>query len=119
MEPLAIKAELVLDADGKPVGRSSGHYRIRIHVEGAPEDAYKATYQLHSTYYDPVREARDRESGFSEELTSYGDFVLQARVRTRSRSLGTARALADALDESHGASSDADVRKALSDIRRN
>jgi hypothetical protein len=119
MEATTIKAELVLDPEGKPKGRTSGNYSIRLHVEGTPADAYKVTYQLHPSYYDPVREVRDLESGFSEELTSYGDYVIQARVRTKDCTLATTRRLSDALREAHVASTDADVKKALLDIEQN
>lgn len=113
-----IKAEFILDKDGKPKGRSSGHYAIRLHVEEYPEDAHKVTYQLDPTYYDPLREVRDRSSQFSEELTSYGDYVVQAKIRTKDHSIVTTRHLYEALREAHGESLDPVIQKALSDIEK-
>jgi transcription initiation factor IIF auxiliary subunit len=114
-----IKATFLLDVEAKPKGRDSGHYAIKIFVENPPEDAYAVTYRLHETYYDPVREVYNREDGFAEVLTSYGDYEIQARIRTKSFPIELNRSLYDALEESHRNDRDASIVKALNDIHDN
>jgi len=114
-----IKAEFILDKEGKPKGRSSEQYAIRLSVENTPKDTHAVTYYLHSSYYDPVREVRDQASHFCEELTSYGDFDIQVKVRTRDHSILTKRSLYEALAESHGQSSEPTIKEALQNIHDN
>jgi len=115
----AIKATFILDDKGRPKEVTAGNYAIRIHVENFPEDTHRVTYQLHPTYYDPLRDVRERSTSFSEDLTSYGDYVIQAQVRTKDHSIVSTRRLADALRETHGESDDPMVKKALEDIEKN
>jgi hypothetical protein len=72
------KAPLVVEKDGKK------HFHIRLFVDDAPTDAYAVTYELDPSYYDAVREARDADQAFAEDLTSFGDYTVRANVRTRS-----------------------------------
>jgi len=114
-----IKAEFVLDADGKPLV-DDGHYEIRISIYDAPADAHRVTYQLdESTYYDPVRDAHNPGSGFAEELTSYGDFEIMATVRLKDRPIFATRGLAEALRETYASSTDSAVLDALRAISEN
>jgi hypothetical protein len=115
-----IKAEFELDENGKPMRVESGglrHYHIRLLVTDAPDDAYAVTYHLDPTYHDPVREARDRSSGFAEELTSYGDYVIQAKVRAKTGVSAVSIPLSRALEASYGAGVSAAISDALRDIR--
>jgi len=114
-----IKAEFILDANGKPQGRSSGDYKIRISLAGAPEDSHRVTYHLDDSYYDAIRDVNDRSTGFAEELTSYGDYEVKASIRVKDRAILTSRGLADALREAHAESTDPTVQKALRDISDN
>jgi len=115
-----IKATFELDDHGDPVAIKRGdlnHYRIRLNLENAPEDTYAVTYTLHESYYEPVREARDKANKFEEDLTSYGDFVIQAQVRTREGIITTTVPLSTALAESHDEQITAKIESALLDIR--
>ena len=114
-----IKARFLLDADGRPRGRSSGHYAIRLSIDEPPPDSYAVTYELDDSYYDPIRESRNQSGGFPEEITSYGDYPIVAKIRTRHATTTIKRSLAEALDESHHGDPGEDVKKALSDIRKN
>lgn len=116
--PPSIKAELILDEHGKPVQRG-GHYSIRLSIADAPEDAHRVTWQLDESYYDPIRDARNPDSGFAEELTSYGDYEVKAIVRVKDRPILASRNLADALRETHGGSDTAEIRAALRAIAEN
>jgi len=123
LEQSTIHAKFILDDNDKPRVRGAGQYGIELFVKNAPSDAYAVTYRLHPTYYDPVREARerdqpvDKERAFVEEITSYGNFDVLARVRTRSFPVTLQRSLYDALVESHGNSPDPAIKQALDDIR--
>lgn len=119
MDAPKIKAEFLLDMDGKPKGRSSGNYVIRVSIAGAPEHAHRVTYKLDDTYYDPVREVRDRESGFSEELTSYGDYEIKATVRMKDHSILTSRRLAEALKEQYADTSEHSILDAIKALSEN
>ncbi|MBU8975850.1 hypothetical protein JI752_006810 [Lysobacter sp. MMG2] len=119
MSTPVIKASFVLDADGKPRGRSTGNYEILLQVDGAPEDAYRVVYELDDSYYDPRREATDPSTLFSEELTSYGDYVIQARVRTTDHTVLAKRSLFEALKEAHAGNNHPAILKALHDIQQN
>lgn len=117
-----LTASFVLDANGKPKIQVSGrhkHYSIRLSVKNAPSDAYAVTYILHPTYYDPVREVRDKDSDFTEELTSYGDYEIQAKVRSSEYPLPLRRDLYDALAETYSKNLNPDILKALKDIQEN
>lgn len=113
-----IKAEFILDADGKPI-QESGHYEIRLSIKDAPPDTHRVTWQLHETYYDPIRDVRDRNSGFAEVLSSYGDYEVKATVRLKDRSILATRGLAEALRDNYVGNTNPAVLGALSDIAEN
>ncbi len=121
MNPLpAIKATFDLDENGQPTAIQSGnlkHYRIRLQVDNVPEDTYAVTYMLDDTYYNPVRESRERDAGFAQELTSYGDFTVQAKVRSKGGVTTVATPLSAALRAGHGAELRPGIEAALKDIR--
>jgi|ERR1051326_3061509 restriction endonuclease Mrr len=117
-----IVARFVLDNDERPEFITRGdqkHYKIEIHVANAPLDTYAVTYELHETYYDPIRESRDISNAFSTRITSYGDFRLQARLRTRTRVDAIASQLSSALRRGHLSDLSLDVSRALEDIENN
>jgi hypothetical protein len=114
-----IVAQFELDSAGKPkavVRGSTKHYSIRLHLASPPEDTYAVTYQLHPSYYDPVRESHDRASSFSSELTSYGDYTINAKVRTKQGVIAVTFPLSEALKEGHASSMSTPIASALSDI---
>jgi len=114
-----LKAAFVLDAQGKPGGRTAGNYKIKLSIDGCPSDAYAVTYRLDPTYYDPVREALNQADRFSEEITSYGNYVITAKIRTKSYPLEIRRSLYDALMETYRDASEPSVIAALTDIKDN
>jgi hypothetical protein len=117
MRSPTIKATFELDERGQPllVQRDNlNHYRIRLQVEGAPEDTYAVTYVLHETYYAPVRESRDRAHEFAEELTSYGNYTVQAKIRTKNECpLVVTSSLSEALRVGHPDQQTAEIEAAL------
>ena len=72
---------------------------------------------MHETYYDPVRESRDRASGFAEDLTSYGDFTVQAKIRTRDGVETVATPLSRALTSGHAPNLTPPIASALLHFR--
>ena len=117
-----IKATFELDNEGRPTFTQRGerrHYRIRLRIDNTPNDTYAVTYTLHETYYDPVRESRDRAAGFAEDLTSYGDYTVQAKVRSKDGVATVATPLSAALVAGHGAHLPPEIESALEDIRAN
>jgi len=122
MSTPTIRATFNLDENGKPELIQDGefkHYRISLQLENPPQDTYAVTYLLHETYYDPVRESRDRKSGFAEELTSYGDYTIQAKVRTRDSVETLAIPLSTALERAYAGNRTPQIEAALRDIREN
>jgi hypothetical protein len=113
-------ANFVLDSAGKPksVERNGiKHYFLRLGVEDLPEDAYAVTYKLDESYYDPIRESRERADSFAEELTSYGDYVVQAKVRSKQGVEPIAENLSRALEIGHAGNRTPEIEAALEEIK--
>jgi hypothetical protein len=120
MEKPEIMATFDLDPSGEPEALAQGdlkHYRIRLQVKGAPEDTYAVTYLLDESYYDSVRESLAKDQSFEERLTSYGDYTVQAKIRTKHGTLLAARPLSAALEAGHKGTESSAVQKALSSLR--
>lgn len=117
-----IRATFELNDKGEPeVVKQNDlkHYRIRLQVDNLPRDTYAVTYLLDETYYDPVRESREPESAFPLELTSYGDYTLQAKIRTKERVETVATPLSAALRRSYRDNPTPQIEAALRDISTN
>lgn len=99
-----IVAQFILDPNGVPIIKYKGkhtHYRMKLMIRDAPEDAYAVTYELDETYYEPVRESRRRSEDFVENLTSYGDYTVRATVRGKQRTQTLVAKLSEALALGH------------------
>nr|VFK21206.1 MAG: hypothetical protein BECKLPF1236A_GA0070988_102923 [Candidatus Kentron sp. LPFa]VFK23598.1 MAG: hypothetical protein BECKLPF1236C_GA0070990_1000633 [Candidatus Kentron sp. LPFa] len=117
-----IEASFILDNDGKPKRKLSEkhkHYEVQLSVKDVPGDTYAVTYFLHPTYYNSVREVRDRDSNFAEDLTSYGDYEIQAKIRSSEYPLPLRRNLYEALAETYTGNTDTGILQALTDIKEN
>lgn len=114
-----IRATFELDATGLPTAEEAGdlqHYHIKLHVDGAPPDTYAVTYVLDPSYHSPVREVRDSEAAFEEHLTSYGDYTVQAKIRTPDGVTTIAVPLSTALVQSYGKAPSSAIAKAIEKI---
>jgi|SRR5215471_12413813 len=102
--PPEIKARFELDAAGNPQfieQDQKKHYKLMLEVENLPEDVYAATFELDPTYYDPVQTLRPDDQGRVRlETTSYGDYRLKVRLRTREGEIQVVDNLARALKRS-------------------
>jgi hypothetical protein len=80
-------ARFLEDQSGKPAYIESDgkrHYRIVLEIQNAPRDAYAATFELDPSYYDPARTlGRDSDGMFRLETTSYGDYDVHVKLRTK------------------------------------
>lgn len=114
-----IRATFELDDAGRPTAVESGdlqHYHIKLQVDGAPPDTYAVTYVLDPSYSSPVREVLDSDAAFEEHLTSYGDYIVQAKIRARDGVTNVAIPLAKALAESYGEEPTKPIELALKNI---
>ncbi len=121
MQKPEIKAMFELDDQGEPVVIERGnnkHYKINLSLEDYPEDTYAVTYTLDDSYYEPVREVRQKENKFKESLTSYGDYIVQAKVRTREGVINTSVPLSSALAKGHEIGLSPKIETALLEIRK-
>jgi hypothetical protein len=117
-----LKATFQLDEQGQPEriqNAGLNHYLIKVEIEDAPEDTYAVTYQLDESYYEPVRESRDPQQRFAEDLTSFGDYPIQAKIRTKGGVLTVSSPLSAALKAGHQPQLTAEIQTALSDIQLN
>jgi transcription initiation factor IIF auxiliary subunit len=118
-------ARFLTSASGEPefVGeRDHRHYKVILEIEDLPKDVYAATFELHPTYYDPVRTLRPDQNGqIRLETTTYGDYDLSVLLRTKE---GEERIRGNLLQELRrwyekmGLSNPA-IQKALADIAAN
>jgi hypothetical protein len=118
----ALVAMFELDDKGRPkFEKRNGlkHYWIKLKVDGAPDDTYAVTYKLHESYYDPLRESRDRQNSFQHQLTSFGDYVVQAKIRAPQGIGSVAEPLKTALKRGHASNLSSPVVDALKDIAEN
>ena len=114
-----IRATFELDPNGNPTAVKTGdlrHYHIKLQVDGAPPDTYAVTYVLDPSYHSPVREARKSEDAFEVSLTSYGDYTVQAKIRSRDGVTTIATPLSRALVESYGKEPSSAIAEALENI---
>jgi hypothetical protein len=111
-----LRAEFVLDDRGRPQWDDKDNgYWIRLSVNDAPEDTFAVTYELHESYYDPIRVSR-KPATFSTDISSYGDFTVRAEVRRKSRTDQIAVLLSRALRVAHGTIASKAITDAIADI---
>lgn len=117
-----LAARFVLDEEGRPKlieGGNRKHYLIDLYVEDAPENTYAVNYHLHDSYYDPLRESREPKARFVERLTSYGDYTVHAKLRTKNFVEPVSAELSEALARGHTGEASAMITNALDDIKNN
>ena len=120
-----IQVEFVLDSDQKPKfidyedrnGELRRHYSIRIELKSASEDTWSVTVFLHESYYDPVRELTG--PNFAFETTTYGDYIIQAKVFGKKTVSVVSVNLADALKATYAGTPNVDILEAINKIAAN
>lgn len=116
-----LTAHFVKDESGKPSLIEAGgrkHYKVTFGVEGVP-DAYAATFELHPTYYDPVRSVSpDTDGHLALNTTAYGDYDLKVKVQAKEGVVQIVDSVSDALKRGLGGqTADAAFADALAYIR--
>ncbi len=120
-------AHFVLDSDGASTVIQSSttpdlkHYKINLFTFEAPSTAQSVTYELHSTYYDPLREVvrKSDDDQFVEPITSYGDYEIRVAVSGSTGDVATVW-LSDALRQGHrdALEPESAIAKAIQDLER-
>ncbi len=103
--------------DGKPIYI----YKINLILE-PPADAPKpqrVTFLLDETYYQPVRKANMQGGKFVEEITSYGDFGLTAKLQAGEYIAAQSAHLSELLKKSYGETSPNAIKEAIQRIEKN
>lgn len=97
-------ARFHLDEHGRPRSHT-GHsartaYSVQLSVESDNPGLSSVTYRLqHSSYYDPIRESRQKP--FEEDFTAYGDFPIIVEVEVESKSYAEKVRLSELLKRGH------------------
>jgi hypothetical protein len=122
MPTLAVRFQT--DGEGNPQfveGAGKKHYRLLFEVENVPSDVYASTFELHETYYDPVRTIRPDDRGrIRMNTTSYGDYDVKVRLRTKVGEIQIADSLAEALKRARPLMPpNPAIDNAISDIQNN
>ena len=111
-----IVARFVLDKDGLPQWEEDDNgYWIRLKIENTPSDTYFVTYELHESYYDPIRVSR-KPAEFTKDITSYGDYTVKARLSRKTRTDSLATLLSRALKAGHAIDQTDEIAQAIKEI---
>lgn len=114
-----ISAELVLDADSKPISIKTDkldNYKIKFNVVTSNPEVKRVVYHLDPSYYDPVREARDKKNDFEIETTTYGDYSILVDVQVGSENVRQQIKVSDLLKETYKESLTEAIAKAIKAI---
>ena len=106
------------DSEGHPTFRktSTGQrsYTVTLEVKHAPFDAYSAIFELHPSYYDPLRTAlRDIDGAFRLKTSAHRDFRLTVRFLKPSGSTFITDTLYKALERAQTKKSPQEISEAL------
>jgi hypothetical protein len=116
----AIRVAFVLDKDGNPEyrqGDTRRHYTIKVSLASPPDDAWSTTFFLDPTYYDRVRETR--RPNFSFETTTFGDYIIQAKVFRKKTSDVASVNVSDALKAEYAGTANEAIKQAIQTIEKN
>lgn len=116
-----LRARFVLEKDGTPskITDANGlkHYRIELFVKDVDSGVDTVTYDLDPTYLDSKREVPGNIPGFSERITSYGDYRVTATAMGHAGAGWSVKKLSEALRAEH-ATPDGAIAEALRDIEK-
>ncbi|MFN3658314.1 MAG: pYEATS domain-containing protein [Pseudolabrys sp.] len=117
-----LTAHFETDDSGKPVFVNRGgrkHYNLVFEVENMPENVYAGTFELHESYYDPVRTLRPDRGKLELKTTSYGDYDLKVRLRTPDGEILVADNVVNALKRARETMPDNhDIDDAIAEIKK-
>src|SRR5437870_5694499 len=118
-----IVARFETDAQGNPKffqDAKKKHYKLVFEIQNAPPNVYAATFELHPTYYDPIRTLTPDDDGkLRLKATSYGDYDLKVRLRTKEGEIQIIDSVAHALKRMrHEMSQNPSIDQAIADIAK-
>jgi hypothetical protein len=121
--PPEVAARFETDQAGNPLfiedDKKRRYYRITVEIENIPREVYAATFELHETYYDPITTLTpDSEGRIRLTTTSFGDYTMKVRLRSKEGEIQIIDTLSRALERGRlGMSPDVRVDQALAEIR--
>lgn len=119
METPKLLAEFVLDPAGQPQfveGDSEKQYKLRLFLKDIPKDAAMVQYELHPTYYRPVRNVPYGVKDFQEYTTSYGDYEIKASLYRKDSAVRLATTLIAALRDNYSTAMTPEIQGAITDL---
>lgn len=98
-------ARFQLESDGTPRGDDDDgttFYFIDLYLDSPNKGRItRVTYNLDSSYYEPVRHCKNRDQNFREEITAYGDYLVKVEVQMGERTIRQGALLSEMLEEGH------------------
>jgi TIR domain len=114
-----LRAEFDLTDDGEP-DKVGSEYVINLWVEGAPERAKRAQFEVHDDTFKQRRwTEKNRAADFRTWMQSYGNALVTAELTGTGANAVAKAYLYDALRRTHGRSRSRAIQKALNDIKAN
>jgi hypothetical protein len=128
-----MRAELVLDKGGRPVGSSgkgldsplskvsSQEYFIRLSLAGPTAPSSRAVFTLEAPWMEKTRTVYEIKGQFPIELRARGDLEVSVKLEDERSRIELRAKLCDLLDEAYLHPSDRDIRAiedAIDDMRR-
>jgi len=116
-----LKARFLLDrVSNQPRILNDLNYVVEYFIENPPPDTYAVNYELdRATYDDPIRESFDKTKQFRIKTTSYGDYLVVARIRSQLCPTTLKTTLYQALKSNYPSPVDPAIDAALANIRNN
>lgn len=102
--------------DGSPrcIGKE---FAISLWLEGFPKNASSVTYKVNDkSFAKPVWSESNKKENFLTSMSSYGDVLLTAKIKTPAAQLNTSATLFEALKRTHSKDRSVAIRNALAYI---
>jgi hypothetical protein len=122
MSEAKLIAEFEMDQNSRPAYIADGnkvHYKIWLSLLNVPSWCTLATYRLHPTYRNSVREVSRGTPRFKELITAYGDFEVFVNLFGDETERLPPVLLSGALEEQYTGNNDPAIRQAIDTIKRN
>lgn len=119
-----LRARFRLDGNGNPVSGvedETTFYFIELSLDSPnARQIHKVAYLLdQATYWEPERESNDWQHAFTEEITSYGDFLVRVEVKMPTGRFVQQALLSDMLEAGHENDLNPQIAQAIAYIRNN
>ncbi len=100
-------------------GKKHKHFKISLGLDHPNPEVSSVIYELDPTYYDPIRETDDSQSGFKTDITSYGDYTVKVKALKGKDVIAHNFKLSDLLKKGHKDSlDDPTIKEALDYIKQ-